>query len=180
VEIVFGTNSPLSSDSAMTQAFFLDDWPSILARVPNARFLAAAGDQRHHSKTFVIDDILTGISSFNADWLSEQVNSEVVTLQWSPAFAADTVAGYRREVADSTQAFVEYTVERSDDGRTVVRDGRPIVAFGPADHVPAEVLGGKFTLLRRVLRFARRILPSMKPLRHRALDPGVDPIRVVA
>ncbi len=180
VEIVFGTNSPLSSDSALTQAFFLDDWPSILARVPNARFLAAAGAQRHHSKTFVVDGVLTGISSFNADWLSEQVNSEVVTLHWSSAFAADTVAGYRRGIDDEVQAFVEYSVARNDDGRALVRDGEPVVAFGPEDHVPEEVLSKKFALLRPALRFARRILPSLRPLRHRALDPGLDPIQVVA
>jgi len=179
VEIVFGTNSPQSSDSPLTQAFFLDDWPSILARVPNARFLAATGDERHHSKTFVVDGVLTGISTFNADWLSEQVNSEVVTLQWSEAFAADTVASYEQGMGDARHGFVEYKIERVDDGRAATRQGQPVVTFGPEHHVPAELLGTKFTLLRKGLRVARRHLSALEPLRHRALDPNLDPICAV-
>jgi phosphatidylserine/phosphatidylglycerophosphate/cardiolipin synthase-like enzyme len=69
VKIVFGTNSPESTDSAVTQAYFQEDWPLILARVPNSQIMVATGDQKHHAKSFVIDGVLTGVSTYNADWL---------------------------------------------------------------------------------------------------------------
>lgn len=51
MSVWFGTNSPLSTDSTATQAFFLQDWPYILAAADcfsehtfsNGRFVASFG-----------------------------------------------------------------------------------------------------------------------------------------
>ncbi len=173
------TNSPESTDSALTQAFFLEDWPMILARVPNSRILVATGDQKHHAKSFVVDNVLTGVSTYNADWISARVNSEVVALNWSKEFAADTMKSYRETLGDKAHDFVEYKIKRDPDGKALVRGDKPIIEYGPADHTPKEKLEGMMKHLRTGASLAREKLDALEPLKHRPLDPAKDNIRVV-
>jgi phosphatidylserine/phosphatidylglycerophosphate/cardiolipin synthase-like enzyme len=179
VEVIIGTNSPESSDSAITQAYFLEDWPMILARVPNSRIIVATGDQKHHSKTFVVDGTLTGISTFNADWISARVNSEDMALTWSKEFAEDTVRSYRAAIDDPEHGAVEYKIKRDAEGRALVKDGKPIVEFGPENHVPKETLEGMYKRLRPVANFMREKLDGLESLNHRPLDPAKDNIKIV-
>lgn len=179
VDIKIITNSPESTDSALTQAFFLEDWPMILARVPNSRILVATGDQKHHAKSFVVDGVLTGVSTYNADWISARVNSEVIALTWSEEFARDTLASYDETIADKAHDFVEYRIKRDPDGKALVKDGKPIIEFGPADHTPKEKLEGMLKHLRGAASWARHELDALEPLRHRPLDPAKDNIRIV-
>ena len=53
VQIDIITNSPLSTDSDVTQAFFLEDWPYILARCSTARIFVATGERKFHAKSAV-------------------------------------------------------------------------------------------------------------------------------
>ena len=58
VEIHLGTNSPSSTDSDVTQAFFLEDWPKIVATTPNMKLFVATGERKLHAKVAVVDDQL--------------------------------------------------------------------------------------------------------------------------
>ncbi len=178
VKIDIITNSPVSTDSTVTQAFFLQDWPLILAKVPNARILVATGDQKHHAKSFVIDGALTGISTYNADWLSARVNSEEVALTWSEPFARDTLASYKEALADPEHGFVEYRIARDEQGRAIVKNGKPVVVYGPENHCPKEMLEAYEGRIAR-WSFLRDKLDALAPLRRPKLDPARDPIVVV-
>jgi phosphatidylserine/phosphatidylglycerophosphate/cardiolipin synthase-like enzyme len=162
----------------MTAAGASEDWPLILAKVPNARILVATGDQKQHGKTFVIDGALTGVSTYNADWLSARVNSEEVALSWSKLFAADTLKRYEDLLADPEHGFVEYKIKRDEQGRALVKGGQPIVEYGPENHCPKDVLE-KLDKERALLTYARDHLESLSPLRRPKLDPAKDPIHVV-
>jgi phosphatidylserine/phosphatidylglycerophosphate/cardiolipin synthase-like enzyme len=179
VKVVFMTNSPESTDSAITQAYFLEDWPHILAKIPGSRIIVATGDQKHHSKSFVIDGVLTGISTYNADWVSMNVNSEVMALHWGEEFAQDTIESYKRTIADPAHGAVEYKIKRDEQGRALVKNGKPIVEFGPEHHVPKEKLDGLYARLRPAANFARERIDSLAPLKHAPLDPARDFVRVV-
>lgn len=178
VKISILTNSPESTDSTATQAFFLEDWPAILARIPSSRIMVATGEQKHHAKTFVVDGVLTGVSTYNADWISAQVNSEIVALQWSEKFAADTLGSYRAALADPAHGMVEYRIKRDEQGRALVKDGKPIVEYGPEDHCPKEMLEA-YKKRSAVANFAREHLDALAPLRRPKLDPARDPIHVI-
>jgi phosphatidylserine/phosphatidylglycerophosphate/cardiolipin synthase-like enzyme len=178
VKITFGTNSPESTDSALTQAYFQEDWPLILARVPNSRIITATGDQKHHAKTFVVDGVLSGISTYNADWISARVNSEVVTLDWSKEFAKDTIASYEAMVDNPEHDMVEYNILRDESGRALVLDGKPVITFGPQDHTEAKDLK-KYGILRKGANWARANISALSPIMHEPLSEASDPVRMI-
>lgn len=144
VEITVLTNSPRSSDNAASQAFFIEEWPEIMARVPTLRLFVLASDQLMHAKRIVLDDELTLLGTFNFDPLSARVNSEVVAAVWSRGFAAENM----HEMSARLEAHdvYEYTIARDSLGRALrypdghPLEGRVIVRFGPRDHTSdAEV-----------------------------------------
>ena len=55
VRITILTNSPLSSDNAMSQAVFLEQWPELLARLPGARLFVTGDRHNLHGKLAVFD-----------------------------------------------------------------------------------------------------------------------------
>ena len=164
VEIYIGTNSPLSTDSALTQAFFLEDWPEVLARVPNLRIFVAAGKRKLHAKVGIMDDVLTLVSTYNLDFLSAHVNSEVAAAVWSRSFAAETMQSFLDDMGNPANEVVEYTILRDKNGTPVLKDGKPVITFGPEDHLPKEMLK-QYRRQRRMANLLRR-LPWFKPLRH--------------
>jgi putative cardiolipin synthase len=178
VQITFGTNSPESTDSALTQAYFQEDWPLILARIPNSRIITATGDQKHHAKTFVVDGVLSGISTYNADWISARVNSELVTLDWSEEFAKDTIASYEAMVDNPEHDMVEYNILRDESGRALVLDGKPVITFGPRDHTEAKDLE-KYGVLRKGANWARANIRALSPIMHEPLSEAKDHVRVI-
>lgn len=175
VEIWLGTNSPASTDSAVTQAFFLKDWPKLEAVIPNLRIFTATGERKLHAKVAVIDDQVSLVGSFNLDYMSQQVNSEVAGCIWSKSFARQTMAGIERDHADPNNAAVEYTIRRDDSGNPVRSDGLPVlgpngellhdpeVTFGPADHLTREQLDAYKGKIGR-WSFLRKFLPQLKKL----------------
>jgi phosphatidylserine/phosphatidylglycerophosphate/cardiolipin synthase-like enzyme len=63
VAVTFLTNSPVSSDSPMAQAAFLDQWPEVLARVPTARLYVNGIERVMHAKVVVSDGVLSFVGS---------------------------------------------------------------------------------------------------------------------
>ncbi len=142
VAITVLTNSPRSSDNAASQAFFIDEWPEIMARVPTLRLFVVGSDQLMHAKRLVLDDQLTLLGTFNFDPLSARVNSEVVAAVWSKGFAAENL----HEMAARIQGddVYEYKIVRDERGRALrhveghPRAGHVVVEFGPRDHTSEE------------------------------------------
>lgn len=165
VEIIIGTNSPLSTDSAVTQAFFLEDWPHILARVPTARIFVLTGERKLHAKVGTIDDEISIVSTYNMDLLSGYVNSEIGAVMKSRSYTAAMKAAFVADAEDPKNGVVEYTIRRDASGKAVLQDGKPIVEFGPEHHLPAKMLeeyaGRRFTW-----GLIREHLPQFGPLRH--------------
>ncbi|MFT3711134.1 MAG: phosphatidylserine/phosphatidylglycerophosphate/cardiolipin synthase family protein [Archangium sp.] len=166
VKIDIITNSPLSTDSDVTQAFFLEDWKMILARCPDAHIYVATGDRKFHTKSAIIDDDETVVSTYNLDLLSGFVNGEVGAVVKSKELATDLTAAFEHDKADPANGFIEYKIQRDADGKAVLKDGQPISVFGPEDHLPKDVLE-KYAKKRNLWgNFVRNHVPQFKPLRH--------------
>lgn len=174
VEITILTNSPLSTDSEVTQAFFLEDWAHVLARVPTARVFVATGERKLHMKSATMDDEISIVSSYNLDLLSGYVNSEIGAVMKGRSFTRRMNEVFEADMADPRNGVVEYRIERDARGRAVLEDGAPKVLFGPEDHLPPELLQ-KYAGKRSFWMGVRDNLPYFRPLRRPALEygPGV-------
>lgn len=165
VKIDVLTNSPDSSDSVLTQAFFLADWPKILARVPNLRLFVFTGEQKLHAKTVLADEEIAAVGSYNLDLLSTKVNGELMLAAKSKGLARDLGAAFAKDLANPVQGVREYTIARDTDGSPILIDGKPVVTSGPEDHMS----GWKklqYAVLTRIAQLAKK-LPFLSPL---ALD----------
>jgi len=181
VEITIVTNSPMSTDSAVTQAFFLEDWPYILARVPTARIFVATGERKIHAKSAVADDQVSLVSTYNLDLLSGYVNSEVGAVVLSPSFAKEAAGAIRDDLVSPANGMVEYKIKRDAAGRAVLEDGKPVVEFGPENHLPEKVLKS-YSWKRTFWNFLRwlGLFGFFKPLQHpplTSLELAGDPRR---
>jgi len=157
------TNSPISSDNALSQAFFLEQWPEMLARVPNLRIFVAGPPRTLHSKTAVFDDQVALVGTYNLDPISMDVNSEVMVAVWSQSFARDIARHPQRLIAAGAPQVYEYRIARDAQGRPQRdADGRPIVAFGPGDHADPAAWR-KIQIYWRLLRAAGKIV-GFRPL----------------
>ena len=146
------TNSPLSSDNPPSQAFFLEQWPELLARVPTLRLFVFGDRHNLHSKAGTIDGHLVLTGTYNIDPFSMAVNGEVVAAVWSEPLARQLRAKTQRLIAGGPPVVYEYRIARDEQGRPQRDgDGKVIVAFGPRDHsTPEQWKGVKrfWTLLR--------------------------------
>jgi phosphatidylserine/phosphatidylglycerophosphate/cardiolipin synthase-like enzyme len=139
VEITVLTNSPVSSDNPLSQAFFLEQWPKLLARVPTLRLFVAGDRHNLHGKFAVIDDQLGLLGTYNLDPLSMALNSELVAAVWSARFAEKLLETGRQLIAAGPPTAYEYRIARDDEGRpSRDEEGRIIVAFGPNDHLERD------------------------------------------
>ena len=135
VRITVLTNSPLSSDNAPSQAFFLEQWPELLARVPTLRLFVFGDRHNLHSKVGMIDGQLVLVGTYNLDPLSMAINGEVVAGVWSEHLARQVREKVQRLVGGKWPAVYEYRIRRDAQGRPVrSKDGKPVVAFGPRNH----------------------------------------------
>lgn len=139
VKITILTNSPLSSDNAMSQGIFLEQWQELLARVPGLRIYVAGDRQNLHGKLAVFDGRLALVGTYNLDPLSMALNSELVAAAWSPPLAGDLLHKRQRFIAVGPPQVYEYRIKRDAEGNPL-RDGngRPIVDFGPENHIRPE------------------------------------------
>jgi len=171
VEVIIGTNSPLSTDSKVTQAFFLEDWAYILARVPTARILVATGERKLHAKVATIDGKLSAVTTYNMDLLSGYVNSEVGALIWSESFREELMGSFIEDLEKEENGVLEYFIERDQDGFAVLDDqGKPIPVFGPEDHLSTEVLEDYEGRREAWGRRRRESWDALEPLRHPPLS----------
>jgi cardiolipin synthase C len=169
VQIDIVTNSPLSTDSDVTQAFFLEDWAYLLARIPDSRVFVATGDRKFHGKSAVVDGEDAFVSSYNLDLLSGYVNSEIGALVKSEEVAAELLQDYKDDLSNPRYGFIEYTIQKDADGKAIVKDGKPVPKFGPEDHLPQKILEEYKPKRERWGHLLRDHLPQFKPLRHARL-----------
>lgn len=140
VKITLLTDSPNTADNSLAIAFFMRQWPRLLATVPNMRVFVLNGDMRMHAKTIVADGEVALIGSSNMDLLSSEINGEIVEVIHSREAARRLEEQFERDRTDPRHRVVEYTIARDRNGRPVLRDRRPVITFGPENHVPSERL----------------------------------------
>ncbi|HYC55545.1 MAG TPA: phosphatidylserine/phosphatidylglycerophosphate/cardiolipin synthase family protein [Candidatus Binatia bacterium] len=157
VAITIVTNSPVSSDNALSQAFFLEQWPELLARVPTLRLFVAGGQNNLHAKAVTFDGDVALVGTYNLDPVSMAFNSEVMAASWSREFAERVDARARNLIARGAPALFEYRIRRDTNGIAVREDdGRIAVEFGPRDHCTPEewaALGAYWTVLKAAKDF---------------------------
>lgn len=135
VAITILTNSPVSSDNAMSQAFFLEQWPEMLARVPKLRIFVGGEQHNFHSKVATFDNQVALVGTYNLDPLSMAINSEIAATVWSQSFAAKVSGDIEQMIARGVPKIYEYKIRRDARGQAQRdADGRAIIAFGPKDH----------------------------------------------
>jgi cardiolipin synthase C len=169
VKIEIITNSPLSTDSDVTQAFFLEDFAYLLARVPTARVWVTTGETKFHGKSAVIDEEISLVTTYNLDLLSGYVNSEVGAVLKSKDFARDLLSSFERDRADPRHNMLEYTIQRDANGKAVLVDGKPVVTFGPEHHLPKDLLETYAKKRKTWGETLRENIPYLAPLRHPGL-----------
>ena len=138
VEVTLLTNSPVSTDNALSQTYFMEQWPRLLASAPEVRLFAIGTRHNLHSKVAVFDERAVVIGSYNLDPFSMLISGEVVVALWSPAFARRVGARPRRMITAGPPRVYEYTIERDAEGRPVhTMTGEVAIGFGPGDHTDA-------------------------------------------
>lgn len=163
VRITVLTNSPVSTDNPLSQAFFLEQWPEVLARVPTLRLFVAADAHNIHGKIASIDNQVALIGTYNLDPLSMGFNGELVAAIWSMEFAGRLMEKPRGLVAAGPPVVYEYRIARDGNGRPK-RNGKGeiIVAFGAEDHSSPDQWK-QVQWMRNLLRFAE-IMPGTSRL----------------
>jgi phosphatidylserine/phosphatidylglycerophosphate/cardiolipin synthase-like enzyme len=144
VKIIIHTNSPVSSDSLLTQAFFMNDWENVLKLMPNCEIWAFTGVRKLHSKVFVFDRKIAAIGTYNMDPMSEQINSEVMACIKSDSFAMRTALRIHEDMRESSQ----YTLEIKKNGKVVKE------MFGPS-----QLAKGKLKVILNILRKLKFLRP---------------------
>lgn len=147
----------------MSQAFFLEQWPELLARVPHLRIFVGSDGRNVHSKLAVFDGRASMVGTYNLDPLSMAINSELSVAVWSPSFAETLAARPRHMLAQGPPVVYEYTIQRDAQGRPQRSpEGKVLIAFGPRDHSSPEA----WTRLNRYwdLVEAAENLPGLSPL----------------
>jgi phosphatidylserine/phosphatidylglycerophosphate/cardiolipin synthase-like enzyme len=140
VKIVLVTNSPASTDSAITQGFFLNGWKAVEERLPTARIFVALGQRKLHAKTFVVDGEVTGDTTYNTDLLSAKINGEIGALTRSPESAQDLLGAIYNDLRNPANKFSEWKIQRDENGAPVHdAKGQPIAAHGPRDDLSLKL-----------------------------------------
>jgi phosphatidylserine/phosphatidylglycerophosphate/cardiolipin synthase-like enzyme len=163
VKITIVTNSPASTDSAVTQGFFLNDWKNLEARVPTARLFVATGERKFHSKAFVLDGKVSGDTSYNADLLSGLVNGEVGAVTRSEASAQNLMGAIYDDLRDPANNFKEWSIKRDAAG-VPVRDAKGQLI---AEHGPDQDISKKLQRIYKPVQYLCNLLtkvPLGKPL----------------
>lgn len=139
VRIIILTNGPKSSDNPLSQALFLEQWPELLARVPNLRLFVAADTHNLHGKLAAIDHRVGLIGTYNLDPLSMALNSELIAAVWSERFVERLTELPRGLISQGFPATSEYRIARDPAGQPL-RDerGSVIAARGPEQQRDAE------------------------------------------
>ena len=139
VRLTILTNSPLSSDNALSQAFFQEQWPELLARVPGLRIFVSGETRTLHSKLMIFDGRVTVVGTYNLDPISMAINSEIMAAVWSDEFARTAASQPRWLMNLGAPTVHEYRIRRDAQGEALRgADGKPLIAFGPRQHSSPE------------------------------------------
>lgn len=173
VDIYLLTNSPASTDSALTQAFFIEAWPTVEAQIPRLRVFVMAGKRKLHAKCAVMDDALSVVATYNLDFISAHVNSEVGAAVWSPQVAAQLTQAIRADLHDPSNQVKEYTIQKDAAGQAVLQGGNPVVVYGAKNHLDPKVWE-RYETLRKGSNGLTSLFGQLKPLRESsdAVPPG--------
>jgi putative cardiolipin synthase len=157
------TDSPTTTDDPVPQGFFLREWPKLLARIPNLRIFVLDGDQRLHAKTAIVDGKISAVGSFNLDFLSSHINGEILETINNEEVAAKEEAQFWRDIQNPRNRVREYTIVREKSGKPLMRNGEPVIKYGPKNHVsPEDMFQYKFW--EPLTEFIEK-LPQLAPLR---------------
>ena len=129
VKIQYMTNSPESSESFLTQARFVKEWPTYLRDIPNLRIIALAANRKLHGKIIVVDGRVSILGSYNMDPMSETINAEDAAVVKSETFAGNAIA-WMNEIRSEG---IEYKIR-------VEADGKITQLVGPSDHCKKSTL----------------------------------------
>ncbi len=113
VAITILTNSPVSTDSVFTQAFFLREWWELLRDIPGLRLFMFTGRRKIHAKTLVFDDTVTCVGSYNLDPMSEELNSEVVAFVRSPEVSTRLRLRIEADLSEATECKIKVHADGS-------------------------------------------------------------------
>ncbi len=160
VGVTVVTNGPTSSDNALSQAFFLEQWPELLARVPGMRLFVRGDRHNVHGKMAVFDGQVTVVATYNLDPVSMAVDGEVALVVWSQSFARLAAESIEGLLGDGPPISYRYQIARDESGGALRdADGRPHVVFGP-EQQGAAAPGVKLRAWSLVLRAVRAVAPS--------------------
>ena len=162
VKIDLLTDSPSTSDDPLPQGFFLREWPKLLQHIPNMRIFVLDGDQRMHAKTAVVDGKIDLVGSFNLDLLSSHINGEILETINNEQLAKRDEAQFWRDINDPRNHVREYTIARDAHGKPLLRNGEPIVTYGPENHVRPETMV-KYKFWKPLTHLLEK-LPQLEPL----------------
>ncbi|MBP7633449.1 phosphatidylserine/phosphatidylglycerophosphate/cardiolipin synthase family protein [Candidatus Ozemobacteraceae bacterium] len=115
VSILFHTNSPQTSDSFPTEAVMFAEWKNLLTSMPTCRIFAQMGTGQLHAKTFVFDGRIGVVGTYNLDYVSEQINSEVIAAIRSDGFTRELRAGIMADIA-TTKEYRLATADAAEFG----------------------------------------------------------------
>lgn len=137
VKIIIHTNSPVSTDSILTQAFFLKDWKEVMKALPNARVFVFVGKNKLHAKVFVFDKTVSVVGTYNMDYMSEQINGEDVCAIKSAEFSKDCRDRIFEDIAQSK----EYKIGINEKGE-------PYEIYGPGSFTDKKTMFILETLMK--------------------------------
>lgn len=112
VRIIMHTNSPVSTDSLATQAMFYADWKRIMKAMPTMQIYVFTGQRKLHAKTFVFDRKVSVIGTYNMDFMSEEINSEVVAAMKSNEFSTE----HRSNIMNDLKLCKQYQISVDEKG----------------------------------------------------------------
>jgi phosphatidylserine/phosphatidylglycerophosphate/cardiolipin synthase-like enzyme len=148
------TNSPVSTDNLLSQMYFQEQWPRLLAMVPRLRLFAEGTTHNVHGKVAVFDGEVVLLGSYNLDPFSMLISGELMVAVRSRAFARQVAAKPRAMIARGAPQVYEYRIARDDRGEPVrTPTGEVVIAFGPSDHadgIPWPRRGVRWGLVRAV------------------------------
>ncbi len=144
IPIIMHTNSPFSTDSLATQAMFYADWKRVLKEIPTARIYVYDGEGKLHAKTWVFDRKIGVVGTYNLDYMSEQINSEVVAAIKDNGFAKELREGIMHDV--SISKLYKIDIDANGEVQSV---------YGP-DDLPGKnfwllKLLSKFTIFKKLI-----------------------------
>ena len=163
VNVLVLTNSPRSSDNAISQAFFLEQWPTLMARVPTMRLFVMGGVDTLHSKVMLFDEELSFVGTYNLDPTAMRMSSELMIGLWARSLNQSYRAQVSRRIDAGEPEVYEYKLKRDAQGAPLRdNDGALQVLFGPEHHLtPQERRDAE--KYRRVLHGLRKTL-KLEPL----------------